>query len=92
MATPSNIYTGQKTITAAGTAEALASSQTISQVTIRALTTNTDSVWIGDSTVDSSTGYPLEPGEGVLVEIDNLSTIYVDSDVNSEGVAYLATG
>ena len=89
---PSTIYNGQKTVTAAGTAEALAGSQAItSGVHVKALLGNTDIVYVGDSGVSSANGLELNPGESVFVEVSNLLSVFVDSAVNGEGVSYLAT-
>lgn len=70
-------------------------------VTIRGLSTNTGYVWVGDNRVVAATpafGYCLAPGEAVSYSVDmeewkaglaiNLAKIYVDVDVNGEGVCY----
>lgn len=89
---PSTVYNDKQTVAAAGTAEALAGSQTvISGAHVKALIGNTGLVFVGDSGVSSANGYELDPGESVFVEIDDLAKIYVDSAVNGEGVTYLAT-
>lgn len=87
----------EKTVTAAGTAEAIFASKTIAAgFTIRAKIGNTGNVFIGDSTVDSaSTGKgAMEPGAAINFTSDyalankpiDMSLIYVDSAVNGEGV------
>lgn len=89
---PSTVYNGQKTVTAAGTAEALASSQALSAgVLIKALADNTNNVYVGDSSVDSSNGFVLAAGEEVFIEIDNLASVYIDVDTNGEGVSYIGS-
>ncbi len=85
---------GQKTVTTAGTEAALATSQPVAgPVAIKALTTNTGLVYIGnagDGTLSSSSGYPLAAGESVTLNlVGNLAEIMVDSAVNGEGVAWL---
>jgi len=91
--TPSDtVYNGQKTVTAAGTAEALASTTSIKSVTIQALRSNTGNIYVGDSSVDSTNGFVLSPGASVATEIDDLATIYIDADINGEGVCYIAVG
>ena len=91
------IYDGNKTVAAAGTAEALMSSRTpASWVTVQALLTNTSSVYVGASTVDSGRGIELPsaldswsiPELGGPTYLD-LSTIYVDAAVNGEGVKFI---
>ena len=85
---------GQKTVTTAGTEVALAASSRVQcAVAIKALTTNTGLVYVGnagDDTVSSSTGFPLAAGDVTIMEyVDDLDNIWVDSAVNGEGVAFL---
>ena len=83
---------GQKTVTTAGTAEALGSQQVAGPILIKALTTNTDLVYVGNSAgvVTSSTGYPLAAGDQVFLEfISDLGSLFVNSAVNGEVVAWI---
>lgn len=89
---PTTVYNGQKTVTTAGTQEALASATTIESVTIKALAANTNNVYVGDSSVSSSNGFVLDAGEAVSLDIADLATVYIDVDTNGEGVSYLAIG
>ena len=83
---------GQKYVATAGTQVALASSTVIyHSVTIMSQSGNSGWIYIGDSSVSSSTGYILDAGDTVEIKIANLSTIYVDSSVNGEGVSYIAS-
>ena len=92
VAIPATIYHGQKTVTTAGTEVALAASQAIlSGVRIKALATNTGDIFVGANPVTSSTGFVLDAGEEVFVEVANLATVYIDSSVNGEGVSYIAS-
>lgn len=89
---PSAVYSGQKTVTAAGTAEALASSQALlSGVYIKALAGNTGAVYVGNSAVAAATGFVLAAGDLVFLEIDDLATVYIDAAENGEGVSYLGS-
>ena len=84
---------GQKTVTAAGTEVALGDQQIGAPLMVKALTTNTGLVYVGESSggVSSSTGMPLDAGEVVIFEfVGQLGAIWVDSAVNGEGVAWLA--
>lgn len=87
---PSTIYNGKKTVTTAGTAEALADSTPVKSVVIKALYSNTGKVYVGDSSVSSSNGFELEAGDAIAIEIDNLNKIYIDADNSGEGVSYIA--
>jgi hypothetical protein len=86
---PNSIINGQKDVAAAGTAEALGGPTAIVSVTIKALGDNTGNIYVGDSSVDSSNGFILEPGDSVSLDIDDLSDVYIDAQVNGEGVSYL---
>lgn len=89
---PTAIYHGQKTVTSAGTEEALAASQAIlSGVRIKALAGNTNNVYVGANPVTSSTGFVLDAGEEVFIEVANLATVFIDVDTNGEGVSYIAS-
>jgi hypothetical protein len=85
------IKTGQATVTAAGTAELLITMGEMStRITIKALATNTGNIYVGTSTVDSADGFILAAGEEVTIVIEMGQTdIYIDSDVNGEGVSYI---
>jgi hypothetical protein len=92
VAIPTSIYNGQKTVSTAGTAEALSASQAILQgVTIKALSDNTGNIYVGDSSVDDTNGYVLASGEVLPLPIANLSTVYIDADNDGEGVSFVAT-
>jgi len=80
-----------KTVTSAGTQVALASSTKVSSLVMKAMETNTGLIFLGDSTVSSSTG-GLTASQAISWESDNnrglldLADIYVDSAVSGEGV------
>jgi hypothetical protein len=90
-----NIDVGRKTVTAAATAEALSTSNSrIISVVIQALPSNTNEVVVGDSSVVAAVGtrkgLALNPGESLVLNIDQLSDVYLDVETNGEGVSYLA--
>ena len=84
---------GIKTIQTAGTALPLGSQPVVGPLMVKALTTNTGLVYIGNDgagDVSSSNGFPLSAGNVVILNhISNLSAVIVDSAVNGEGVAWL---
>jgi len=90
---PTIIYNAEKTVAVAGTAEALiiASTELYSGVEIQALSGNTNNIFIGDVSVDSTNGFILAAGEKKFIEINDLSKVYIDVTTNAEGVRYLAT-
>ena len=85
---------GQKTVTAAGTAEALGSQLLNGPLMVKALDTNTGVVAIGNDgagDVTTSNGMRLAAGDAIIFEfVGNLASLMVDSAVNGEGVAWLA--
>jgi len=84
---------GQKTVTTAGTELALGTVDIQAPLMVKALTTNTGLVYVGEQAgvVSSSTGMPLAAGDVIIFEwVENIKTILVDSAVNGEGVAWLA--
>ena len=58
---------------------------------IKAHPDNTDTIWIGSSTVSGTTGYPLNAGEQVtiILDIGNLNTLYAISDVENEKACWI---
>ena len=83
---------GQATITAHGTAERLTTQ--VGQVfLIRALPTNTGVVYVGNDGADdvsSANGFPLSATDSpIMVVLDNLNQLWLDSAVDSEGIAWL---
>ena len=87
-----SITSGRKTVATAGTREQLAASTAARRVEITAETDNTGVVVVGGSTVvaalASRAGTPLNPGDTITVEIDDLAKIYMDVTVNGDGVTY----
>jgi hypothetical protein len=91
-ATPTGYTSGSKTVAVVGTPEALAASTTVTKVDVTALSTNTMTLVVGDATVDATpatrTGTPLDAGDTVTIEIDDLAKVYVDVLFAGEGVSF----
>ncbi len=87
------ILSGQKTVAAAGTAEQLGTTQIDYALLVKALDTNTGIVALGNDGADDvslSNGFRLAAGEALIFDhVDNLAAIYVDAEVNGEGVSWL---
>ena len=85
---------GRKVVTAAGTAEALGTNQSVDVITICAETDNTGVIAVGNSdvvaTVLTRKGIPLNAGDCYTEykKSNNLLKIYIDSTVNGDGVTY----
>ena len=79
------IITTTKTVASAGTAEQLPDVECL-WATIQAKTGNTNPVFLGDSSVDSTNGYELSALESIVVPVSNLSLLWLDVTTNGEGV------
>ena len=84
---------GQKTVAAPGTAEALSTTLVVNgPVMVKALPGNTDLMYIGQVSgdVSSANGLPLSAGDAVIfANVGNLMEIWLDCVVAGEGVAWL---
>ena len=88
------IKDGRKVVTTAATRVTLVAASTPAKfVLITAETDNTGVIVVGGSTVvallASRQGTPLLAGDSMLIEIDDLVDIYLDSTVNGDGVTYI---
>jgi hypothetical protein len=89
---PGAIYAGQKAVATAGTPEALAAAQALDEgVTVKAKSSNSGNVYVQPSGAGAGAGYILAAGESVEVAADDLSAVYLDVDIDGEGVSYIAS-
>jgi hypothetical protein len=81
---------GQITVTTAGTA-VQGTSAFGNVFALKAHPDNTDVIWVGNVSNDvaSSNGFPLEPGETLMVQLGNLNELWVDADVNGEKLCWI---
>ena len=87
---PGSVGSGQTSVTAAGTAQQLSATDTpILSVTVKALLGNVGDVYVGGSTVSSSTGFILGQGDGVSLDVDNLTDVYIDAANTADKVCYI---
>lgn len=91
VAIPTTLTGGNKVVAVSGTAESLGAALPCQSIYIRAKATNTGNVYVGDSAVDAVTNQQiiLASNDSLTINISNRSTVYVDVDVNGEGVDYL---
>ena len=83
---------GQITIATAGTA-IQGTARASHLIALKAHPDNTDAAWVGNDDagdVTSSNGYPLDPGETIVIEVVNLSDLWFDADVSGEKICWLA--
>lgn len=92
--TPSVIGDGTKTVTTAATRVKLIEAvTTCKKVVITAKDDNAGTIVVGGETVVALAGVtrqgtPLLASESVIIEIDDVSKVYIDSTTNGEGVTY----
>lgn len=96
-ASPSTIGDGLKLVTTAATRETLVPSTVpCKSVVVTAKQTNTGTVVVGGSSVVALSGAtrrgtPLNAGDSVSIDIDDLFKVYLDVTVSGEGVTYTYT-
>ena len=78
----------QATVATAGTRVRL-TTQAAKAISIAALPANTDNIFVGDVTVDSSNGRILAPGDALDLAVDDVGRLYIDAAIDGEGVSYL---
>lgn len=93
--TPTTILDGRQTVPTPATPVALIGSATpIRSVVITAETDNTGVISVGGSdvlaTLATRKGTPLSAGESISFDINDLSKIYIDSTVATDGITYTA--
>ena len=79
------------TVTVGTTAVQLSDIVVVEAVAVKALSTNTGIVYVGDSGVTTSNGFELTAGESLTVLIDNVDKIYVIASAASQNVRWFAT-
>ena len=91
LANGSGLY-GQASVNSSASAINASTSTVSHGVAVRALTSNTDTVWVGlDSSTSASTGIELNPGEGVTLKIDQLAKVFAYAATGTQKVSYVAT-
>lgn len=91
VATPTTLTGGSETVDVVGTAQVIGTTLATKSIYIRAKSTNTSFICVGDSAVDESTNQEivLYANDSVTIDIANRVTVYIDADVINEGVDYL---
>ena len=83
---------GQITVTTAGTEVQGSNVPLDNGIFIKALSGNTGKMYVGNDgagAVTSSNGFELEAGQLIIIHVDNLNEIWVDSSVNGEKVCWI---
>ena len=91
---PTSFKTGRLSATSSVVGQMDSSGFTcLSGINIRALSTNTDFIYLGNTSglVGSSFGYALDPGENVFLDIQNTNTVYAISNTGTQVITYMAS-
>ena len=87
------ISDGRKVVATAGTRETLTAPTPAKLVIITAETDNTGYIVVGGTTVVAALatrqGIPLNAGDSITLEIDDLADVNLDSTVSGDGVTFL---
>ena len=85
---------GQITVTTAGTAVQGTATAKYSGFFIKALSTNSGIVYVGNDgagDVTSGNGYEMEAGDQIYIECSNLSDLWFDSATNGDKFCWIAS-
>ena len=91
---PAAFKTGRLSTTSAAVGQMDAAGYTTTAaISIKALSTNTDFIYLGNTAalVGSSFGYALDPGESVSLNVINTNKIFAISNTGTQVITYLAT-
>jgi hypothetical protein len=83
LATPRSIHNGTKIMTS--TAQPIGGNVLLkSGITVKSPVTNKSTIFIGNSNIQQNptSAYPLEPGESIFLQIDNLQSIWSYASIN----------
>ena len=89
-----NFKTGRVSPTSASVLQMDSSGYTCySGINLKALSTNTDFIYVGNTSglIGSSFGYALDPGENVFLDIQNTNKIFAISNTGTQVVTYMAS-
>jgi hypothetical protein len=94
LAKPASLKTGRVTSTFSTTQQLDSGFTCQAGVNIKALSTNTDFVYVGNTSASAtliSSGYAMDPGDETFVDINNLSKIYIVAASGTQSVTFLAS-
>lgn len=88
---PAVFHNGQQT--SSGTATQLTATSTpfTNGLIVQALSTNAANVYVGTSTVTTSNGFQLQPGQATSIAVNNANLVYVISTNSGDGVCYVGS-
>lgn len=83
---------GQITVTTAGTEIQGDDIPLVNGVYIKAMGANTGYMYVGNNgsgAVASTTGFELDAGDVILIQVSNLNQVWIDSSVSGEKVCWI---
>jgi hypothetical protein len=85
--------TGRSSLTSASATQMDSAGYTCyAGINIRAISTNTDFVYLGNSSgLVGASGYALDPGENVFLNIQNTNKVYAISNTGTQVITYMAS-
>lgn len=94
MSVYNDIEHGQDEVATAGNAVQLNGGTTVvvaggGELALRADSSNTGNIYVGDSDVDSTNGFVLASGESLALNVADVSDVYIDADNAGEGVSWI---
>ena len=88
---PTEIFYGQTNITDSATVIGASGDLVASEMTVKAMVANSGSVWLGDSSVATGTGFELKAGQQVTVTVGSPSDLYAIASSSGDDVSWIAT-
>lgn len=90
---PTKLYSGYKDLTTTASIIVSTSTPLKSGIHIKAPLTNISTIFVGSSSLSTSStsGFPLDPGESIFFEIDNLNKVYAYSATSGQKINYIAS-
>lgn len=89
---PTKLSNGVKDLTTTATVIGTSTALKVG-VHLKAPLTNTQTVYLGSNTLVTTPagGFPLEPGESIFIEIDNLNKLYARSNATGQKITFIAS-
>lgn len=83
------VYYGQQTSNTSAVPFTATSQVLTNGLIIQALSTNTASIYIGDKSVTTGTGFELQAGQATSIAINNVNKMYVIGSNNSDKCCWI---
>jgi len=88
---PSGVTAGRLTVTNTANSQVSTGYTCYAGVNLKAASYNTDIIYVGNSTVSSTLGYELDPGEQLFLNVGNANEIYLRAKSSSQIISFFAS-